>query len=145
MGCLSPLFLIETPNLYPNSRRAFTVHWVPSFRLVSRFTLRLMVNRSERSKPWKICCVLVFFHGRATGRIILHWRSLLITTTTMLASRWHLLRLYMAGGVSPLCARRLWERDPWLVLIGFSRLMRRFGKFVRIFWPLRAVRRVMLM
>jgi hypothetical protein len=39
----------------------------------------------------------------------------------------------MAGGVSPLCARRPWERDPWLVLIGLSRLQRRFGKFVRIF------------
>jgi hypothetical protein len=51
----------------------------------------------------------------------------------------------MAGGVSLLCAGRLWERDPWLVLIGFSKLLKRFGKFVRIFWQLRVVRRVMLM
>jgi hypothetical protein len=146
MGCLSPLFLIETPpNLYRNSGRVFTVHWVPSFHLVSLSTLILMVSRSERSKPWKICCVLVFCHGRVAGRIILHWQSLLITTTTRLASRWHHLRLYMAGSVSPLCAGRHWERDPWLVLIGFSRLLRRFGKFVRIFWSIRAVRRVMLM
>jgi hypothetical protein len=139
------LFLIETPNLYPNSGRVFTVHWAPSFHLVSLFTLRLMVSRSERSKPWKICCALVFCHGRVAGRIILHWQSLLITTATRLASRWHHLKLYMAGGVSPLCARRLWERDHWLVLIGFSRLLRRLGKFDRIFWPLRAVIRVMLM
>jgi hypothetical protein len=113
--------------------------------IVSRFTLRLMVSRSERSKPWKICCVLVLCHGREAVRINLHWRSLLITTATRLASRWHHLRLYMADGVSPFCVGRPWERDPWLVLIGFRRLLRRFGKFVIIFWPLRAVRRVMLM
>jgi hypothetical protein len=73
------------------------------------------------------------------------WQSLRITTATKLASRWHHLSLCMAGGVSLLCARRLWERDPWLVLIGFSKLLKRFGKFVRIFWQLRVVRRVMLM
>jgi hypothetical protein len=82
---ISPLFLIETPNLYPNSRRVFTVHWAPSFLLVSLFILRLMVSRSERSKPWKICCVLVFCLGRVAGKIILHWQSLLITTATRLA------------------------------------------------------------
>jgi hypothetical protein len=109
------------------------VHWAPSFPLVSLFILRLMVSRSERSKPWKKCCVLVYCLGRVAGKIILHWQSLLITTATRLVSRWHHLRLYMAGGVSPLCARRPWERDPWLVLIGLSRLQRRFGKFVRIF------------
>jgi hypothetical protein len=87
----------------------------------------------------------VFCLGRVAGRIISPWPSLLITTATMLASRWHHMRPYMAGGVSPLCAGRLWERDLWLVLIGFSRHLRRFGKFVKIFWPLRAVRRVMLM
>jgi hypothetical protein len=145
MGYLSPLFLIETPNLYPNSGRVFTVHWAPSFPLVSLFILKLMVSRSKRSKPWKICCMLVYCLGRVARKIILHWQSLLITTTTRLASRWHHLRLYMAGGVSPLFAGRPWERDPWLVLIGFSRLQRRFGKFVKIFWSLRAVRRVMLM
>jgi hypothetical protein len=144
-GVPSPLFLIETPNLYPNSGRVFTMHWAPSFLLVSLFILRLMVSRSERSKPWKICCALVFCLGRAARKIILHWQSLLITTATRLASRCHHLRLCMEGGVSPLCARRPWERDPWLVLIGYSRLLKRFGKFVRIFWPLRAVRRVMLM
>jgi hypothetical protein len=37
---------------------------------------------------------------------------LLITTATRLASRWHHLRLCMVGGVSPLYAGRLWERDP---------------------------------
>jgi hypothetical protein len=89
--------------------------------------------------------VLVFYLGRVAGRIISLWPSSLITTATRLASRWHHMRLYMAGGVSPLCAGRPWERDLWLVLIGFSRHLRRFGKFVRIFWPLRAVRRVMLM
>jgi hypothetical protein len=95
--------------------------------------------------PWKICYVLVFCLGRVAGWIILLWPSLLITIATRLASRWHHLRPYMVGGVSPLCAERLWERDLWLVLIRFSRLLRRFGKFVRIFWPRRAVRRVMLM
>jgi hypothetical protein len=145
MGYLSPLFLVETPNLYPNSRRVFIVHWAPSFLLVSLFILRLMVSQSERSKPWKICCALVFCLGRVAGKIILHWQSLLITTATRLASRWHHLRLCMAGGVSPLYAGRPWERDPWLVLIGYNKLLKRFGKFVRIFWLLRAVRRVMLM
>jgi hypothetical protein len=51
----------------------------------------------------------------------------------------------MAGDVYRLCARRLWERDLWLVMIGFSRHLRRFGRFVRIFWPFRAIRKVMLM
>jgi hypothetical protein len=37
----------------------------------------------------------------------------------------------MAGGVSPLCDGILSGRDLWLVLIGFSRHLRRFGKFVR--------------
>jgi hypothetical protein len=31
---------------------------------VSLFTLRRTVSRSELSKPWKICCVLVFYLGR---------------------------------------------------------------------------------
>jgi hypothetical protein len=144
-GCLSPLFQIETPNLYPNSGRVFTVHWVPSSLLVLLFTLKLMVSRSELSKPWKICCMLVFCLGRVAGRIISPWLSSLITIATRLASRWHHMGPYMAGNVSPLCARRLWERDLWLALIGFSRHLRRFRKFVRIFWPLRDVRRVMLM
>jgi hypothetical protein len=52
--------------------------------------------------------------------------------------------LYGRRCISP-CAGRPWERDPWLVLIGFSRLLRRFGKFDIIFWSLRAARRVMLM
>jgi hypothetical protein len=143
--CLSPLFQIETPNLYPNSRRVFTVLWVPSFPLVLVFTLRLMVSRSKLSKPWKTCCVLVFCHGRVAGRIISPWLSSLITTAIRIASRWHCMRPYMVGGVSPLCAGRLWERDLWSVLIGFSRHPRKFRRFVRIFWPLRAVRRVMLM
>jgi hypothetical protein len=109
--CLCPLFQIETPNLYPNSRRVFTVHWVPSSLLVSLFTLRVMVSRSELSKPWKICCALVFCLGRVARRIISPWPSSLITTATRLASRWHHMRPYMAGDVSPLCAGRLWERD----------------------------------
>jgi hypothetical protein len=37
-----------------------------------------------------------------------------------------------------LYAGRLWERDLWSVLIGFSRHLRKFGRFVIIFWPLRA-------
>jgi hypothetical protein len=70
MGCLSPLFQIETPNLYPISGRVFIVLWVPSFLLVLIFTLRLMVSWGELSKPWKTCCLLVFCLGRVDGRII---------------------------------------------------------------------------
>jgi hypothetical protein len=131
--CLSPLFQTKTPNLYPNSRRVFTMLWVPSFLLVLLFTLRLMVSQSGLSKPWKTCCVLVFFLGRVARRIISPWLSSLITTATRLASRWHRMRPYMAGGVSLLCAGRLWERDLWSILIGFSRHLRKFGRFVRIF------------
>jgi hypothetical protein len=131
--CLSPLFQTGTPNLYQNFGRVFTVLWVPSFLLVFLFTLRLMVSQSGLSKLWRTCCVLVFFHGGVAGRIISPWLSLLITTAIRLASRWHRIRPYMAGSVSPLCARRLWERDPWSVLIGFHKHMRRFGRFVRIF------------
>jgi hypothetical protein len=125
--CLSPLFQTETPNLYPNCRRVFIVLWVPSFLLVLLFTLKLMVSRSELSKPWKTCCMLVFFLGRVAGRIISPWLSLLITTAIRLASRWHRIRPYMVGGVSPLCAGKLWERDLWSVLIGFSRHLRNSG------------------
>jgi hypothetical protein len=131
--CLSPLFLTGTPNLYPNSGRVFTMLWVPSFLLVLLFTFRLMVSRTGLSKPWKTCCMLVFFLGRVARRIILPWLSSLITTTIRLALRWHRMRPYMAGGVSPLCAGRLWERDLWSVVIGFSRHLRKFGRFIRTF------------
>jgi hypothetical protein len=77
--------------------------------------------------------VLGFFHGGVAGRIISPWLSSLITTSIRLASRWQRMRPYMAGGISPLCAGRLCERDPWSVLIGFNRHLRRFGKFIRIF------------
>jgi hypothetical protein len=71
-----------------------------------------MVSRSKRSKPWKICCVLVFCHGRVPGRIILHWQSLLITTATRLASKMAPFEaLYGRWCISPLCWETLGERS----------------------------------
>jgi hypothetical protein len=77
--------------------------------------------------------MLVSFLGGVARRIISPWLSSLITTAIRLASRWHHMMPYTAGGVFPLCAGRLWERDPWLVPIGFIRHLRRFRRFVRIF------------
>jgi hypothetical protein len=103
-----------------------------------------MVSRSELSKPWKTCCVLVFYHARVARRIISPWLSSL-NNSYQASITMALYEALYGRRVSPLCAGRLWDRDLWSVLIGFSRHLRKFRRFIRIFWLLRAVRRVILM